>query len=561
MLTCIVFVLIPRGDRNQTARNHAYFKKKRSSVSSKSPWHNLHFLHHPNFISIKVYLHVWTKELEWKGCSVLQIYEKCAGPPWVHTCLGVSILTPNHLLEGFFTKYREKMGTNRSTITAILILFTVIAVSSASDMSIISYDRTHTDKSAWRSDEEVMAIYEQWMVKHGKFYNALGEKEKRFEIFKDNLKFIDEHNAENRTYTVGLNRFADLSNEEYRARYLGTKISKRMPKPSNRYAPRVGDNLPESIDWRRKGVVVPVKDQGNCGSCWAFSAIAAVEGINKIVTGDLISLSEQELVDCDRTVNSGCNGGLMDYAFMFIINNGGIHTEKDYPYRAVDGICNRHKIYGGVVTIDDYEDVPTHNELALKKAVANQPVSVAIEAAGREFQLYVSGVFTGTCGTALDHGVTAVGYGTENGRDYWIVKNSWGESWGESGYIRMERNLAANRAGKCGITMMSSYPIKKGQNPPPSPPSPVKPPHVCDNYYSCAQDSTCCCVYPFGNYCFAWGCCPYEAATCCEDHSSCCPHDYPICNIYAGTCHKSKNNPFGVKAMKRTPAKPHRAFA
>lgn len=103
----------------------------------------------------------------------------------------------------------------------------------------------------------------------------------------------------------------------------------------------------------------------------------------------------------------------------------------------------------------------------------------------------------------------------------------------------MQRNLVGTASGKCGIAMEASYPIKKGQNPPnpgPSPPSPIKPPTVCDSYYSCPQSSTCCCVYEYGNYCFAWGCCPLEAATCCDDHYSCCPHDYPICNVRAGTC-------------------------
>lgn len=428
-------------------------------------------------------------------------------------------------------------------------------------MSIVDYNLKHNPNGLLRSDREVMSLYEKWLMKNGKAYNAIGEKEKRFEIFKDNLKFIDEHNSvDNRTYKVGLNRFADLTNEEYRNMYLGAKMdrNRRLSKPkSERYAFQDGEKLPESVDWREKGAVGPVKDQGSCGSCWAFSTIAAVEGINQIVTGDMISLSEQELVDCDRTYNQGCNGGLMDNAFDFIINNGGIDSEEDYPYRAVDSTCDTNRKNARVVAIDGYEDVPTNDENSLKKAVASQPVSVAIEAGGRAFQLYESGVFTGICGTDLDHGVAAVGYGTDNGVDYWIVRNSWGPRWGESGYIRMERNLAGKSTGKCGIAIEPSYPIKKGQNPPnpgPSPPSPVKPPSVCDDYYSCPEGSTCCCLYEYGKFCFGWGCCPLESATCCDDHSSCCPQEYPVCDLEAETCRMSKDNPMGVKSLKRGPA-------
>ncbi|XP_059633792.1 cysteine proteinase mucunain-like [Cornus florida] len=456
------------------------------------------------------------------------------------------------------------MGSYRSLVSMVVLLFMFLAFSSALDMSIISYDSKHSDKASWRTDDEVMTMYESWLVKHAKVYNALGEKEKRFQIFKDNLRFIDDHNAaEDRTYKLGLNRFADLTNEEYRSMYLGAKRRVSAPKTSDRYVPFVGESLPDSVDWREKGAVVGVKDQGQCGSCWAFSTIAAVEGINKIVTGDLMSLSEQELVDCDTSYNEGCNGGLMDYAFEFIINNGGIDTEDDYPYKARDSICDQYRKNAKVVTIDGYEDVPPNDEKALQKAVASQPVSVAIEGGGREFQLYISGVFTGKCGTQLDHGVAAVGYGTENGVDYWIVRNSWGASWGENGYIRMERNTATALTGKCGIAMEPSYPIKKGQNPPnpgPSPPSPIKPPNMCDEYYECAESSTCCCVFEFGKYCFQWGCCPLQGATCCDDHASCCPHEYPVCNVGSGTCLMSKDNPLGVKALKRVPAKPHWPF-
>ncbi|GKV22621.1 hypothetical protein SLEP1_g32477 [Rubroshorea leprosula] len=437
------------------------------------------------------------------------------------------------------------------------LFFFFLAVSLALDMSIIDYNLKHD----LRSETHVRMMFEAWLVKHRKNYNALGEKELRFQIFKDNLKFIDEHNAVERPYKLGLNQFADLTNEEYKAMYLGARMERKNGAAKNvssdRYAAKDGDKLPESVDWREKGAVAAVKDQGQCGSCWAFSTIAAVEGINQIVTGELITLSEQELVDCDKLYNQGCNGGLMDYAFDFITKNGGIDTEEDYPYRATDNACDPSKKNARVVSIDGYEDVPKNDESSLRKAVAHQPVSVAIEAGGRAFQLYQLGVFTGICGTDLDHGVVAVGYGRENGKDYWIVRNSWGPNWGENGYIKLERNIA-DGYGKCGIAMEPSYPTKTGVNPPkpsPSPPSPVKPPTVCDDFFSCPEGNTCCCIYEYGKYCFAWGCCPLESATCCNDHFSCCPQEYPVCDLEAGTCRMSKDNPFGVKPFHRIPAR------
>ncbi|KAK7331028.1 hypothetical protein VNO77_25237 [Canavalia gladiata] len=353
-----------------------------------------------------------------------------------------------------------------SIATISAFLFLSFTISLAIDMSIINYN-THV-----RSDEEVMAMYDEWLVKHQKVYNGLGEKDKRFQVFKDNLGFIEDHNAQNHTFKLGLNKFADITNEEYRAIYLGSKtdFKRRLMKTKitgHRYAYNAGDRLPVHVDWRLKGAVAPIKDQGGCGSCWAFSTVAAVEAINKIVTGKLVSLSEQELVDCDTTYNEGCNGGLMDYAFQFIIRNGGIDTDQDYPYQGVDAICDPTKKNAKVVKIDGYENVPPYNENALKKAVAHQPVSVAIEASGRALQLYQSGVFTGRCGTSLDHGVVVVGYGSENGMDYWLVRNSWGTGWGEDGYFKVERNVRNSSAGKCGIAMEASYPVKKNaQNSP-----------------------------------------------------------------------------------------------
>ncbi|KAK9942028.1 hypothetical protein M0R45_007718 [Rubus argutus] len=342
--------------------------------------------------------------------------------------------------------------------------FMFLGLASAADMSIINYDQKHgMGVVPERSDAEVKAIYESWLVRHGKPYNALGEKERRFEVFKDNLRFIDEHNKVSRTYKVGLNRFADLTNEEYRSRFLGMnkdRARRLSGAKTGRYAYRVGDHLPDYVDWRAKGAV----------------------------------------------------------------------AEKN----------------ARVVSIDGYEDVPQNDESSLKKALAHQP-----------------GVFTGLCGTDLDHGVLAVGYGTEDGKDYWIVKNSWGPNWGEAGYIRLERNVAA-KTGKCGIAIEPSYPTKKGQNPPrpaPSPPSPsppVIPSTVCDDYYSCPAGTTCCCAYEYGNFCFGWGCCPLESATCCDDHYSCCPHEYPVCDLEAGTCRLSKNSAVSVKALRRTKARSNR---
>ncbi|XP_024987899.1 zingipain-2 [Cynara cardunculus var. scolymus] len=297
--------------------------------------------------------------------------------------------------------------------------------------------------------------YQEWLQKHGRTYQSRKEWEVRYSIYKSNLEYIDYINSQNASYKLVDNKYADMTNKEFHAIYLGYKSYEYsgLAKPIN-----ITQDLPENVDWREKGVVTQVKDQGRCGACWAFSAVAAIEGINKIKGGNLTTLSEQMLVDCDvNNGNEGCRGGLMETAYKFIIKNGGITTEDDYPYVGRDDECNKSKAKEHVVALKGYERVPADDEKSLQAAVAKQPTSVAIDA-GFLFQVYSSGVFSGYCGTNLNHGVTVVGYGEQHGRKYWIVKNSWGSDWGEDGYVRIERGTRDLR-GKCGIAMQGSYPV------------------------------------------------------------------------------------------------------
>lgn len=391
-----------------------------------------------------------------------------------------------------------------------------------------------------------------WVKRFDKVYTGVEEYERRLEVWLDNMEYALEYNAKVSTHWLGLNVFADLSLEEFKQYSLGYRADLKPARLGSEFVyENVSlDGLPKAIDWVAKGAVTKVKNQMQCGSCWAFSTTGAVEGINQIVTGELLVVSEQELIDCDTTRDHGCHGGLMDFAFEWIISNKGVDVEKDYPYKALEGTCLTDKRDHKVVTIDGYQDINFGSETDLMKATAHQPVSVAIEADQRNFQLYQGGVFDdATCGTQLDHGVLVVGYGEEDGKKFWLVKNSWGAEWGDKGYIKLERGIDAPE-GRCGIAMQPSFPIKKGPNPPAPPPSPPKPPgpepgppgpqpEQCDDVTECPAGNTCCCLRDFFGFCFTWACCPLPKATCCDDHLHCCPHNLPVCDTVGGRCLKA----------------------
>ena len=311
------------------------------------------------------------------------------------------------------------------------------------------------------SDNDEWKEFSNFQDKFVKKYENINEFETRFQIFRTNLRNIITHNMDHsQNFTMGVNQFTDLTPQEFKAQYVsGLKAEVGLAGCGSFSGSASG--APASIDWRAKGAVTSVKDQGQCGSCWTFSATGAVEGAWAIAKGQLIDLSEEELVECAglKYGSMGCNGGQMEGAFKYIIEKGQCSLSS-YPYTSGTGQSGSCKTScSPVAKLTSCSDVKPNDQLSLKAAVAKQPVSIAIEADTKYFQSYSSGILTSsTCGTNLDHGVLITGYGTENGIDYWMVKNSWSTSWGDQGYVKIARSSSTNDQGICGIAMQPSFP-------------------------------------------------------------------------------------------------------
>lgn len=257
------------------------------------------------------------------------------------------------------------------------------------------------------------------------------------------------------SYKLGLNQFADLTDEEFEQRFTTLPVDRNQLKSLGNVNSINGlaGELPDSIDWRDQSVVTPVKNQGDCGGCWAFSTTGTIESQVAIKTGKLISLSEQQLLDCDTAINMGCRGGVVQFAIDYAAENG-LSLEEDYPYEAVQGTCDTEK-NKPVVYPEGYVDIKQNNETDLKQAVGLVgPVSVAIYA--NTIKLYQTGIFDGECLGTINHGVLAVGYGTDivTGVQYWIIKNSWGTAWGEEGYIKLKMGT-----NLCSVAQQSCYAV------------------------------------------------------------------------------------------------------
>ncbi|KAK9705580.1 hypothetical protein RND81_07G067800 [Saponaria officinalis] len=355
------------------------------------------------------------------------------------------------------------MATQKWLLTSLLISsFFIQTLSSTfndeNPIRLISDGLLDSDSSflSLLGDARHALSFARFVRRHGKRYESVEEMKTRYGVFKESLKLIRETNRQNLPYKLHVNKYADWTWEEFRAQRLGAAQNCSATLKGSHKLSHVP--APAEKDWRAEGIVSPVKNQGHCGSCWTFSTTGALEAAYAQAHGKNISLSEQQLVDCAGAFNNfGCNGGLPSQAFEYIKYNGGLDTEEAYPYTGKNGLCSFSSQNVGVKVVDSV-NITLGAEEELKDAVAFvRPVSVAFEVVNG-FKLYKEGVYTSTtCGhTPMDvnHAVLAVGYGVENNVPYWLIKNSWGEDWGDNGYFKMEMGK-----NMCGVATCASYPV------------------------------------------------------------------------------------------------------
>ncbi|ESQ46043.1 hypothetical protein EUTSA_v10000210mg [Eutrema salsugineum] len=357
------------------------------------------------------------------------------------------------------------MDQFRALFSVSLVLFVLVSVSFCEDDSddLLIRQVVNVTEPRVLSSEDHFALFKR---KFGKVYGSVEEHYHRLSIFRRNLLRAMHHQRMDPFASHGVTQFSDLTPSEFRRMHLGVKgLGFKIPKDVNQAPILPTQNLPKEFDWRDRGAVTPVKNQGSCGSCWSFSTTGALEGAHFLATGKLVSLSEQQLLDCDHecdpeqagSCDSGCNGGLMNTAFEYTLKTGGLMREEDYPYTGTDGgTCNLDKS-NIVASVSNFSLVSINEDQIAANLVQNGPLAVAINAG--YMQTYIGGVSCPyICSRRLNHGVLLVGYGSAGfaqarlkKKPYWIIKNSWGETWGENGYYKLCRGRNI-----CGVDSLVS---------------------------------------------------------------------------------------------------------